>query len=80
MLDARDHPELVSQAAASELAKNVERVVRIRVVGFDWNCPKFITPRYTAEEVQVAMEPMKARIRQLEEKLATFQDGATEQA
>lgn len=80
VLDARDHPELVSQAAASELAKNVERVVRIRVVGFDWNCPKFITPRYTAEEVQTAMEPMKARIRQLEEKLATLQDGATEQA
>lgn len=80
VLDARDHPELVSQAEASELAKNVERVVRIRVVGFDWNCPKFITPRFTAEEVQTAMEPLKARIRQLEEKLATFQDGATEQA
>lgn len=69
VLDARDHPELVSQAAASELAKNVERVVRIRVVGFDWNCPKYITPRFTAEEVQAAMEPLKARIAELEAQL-----------
>jgi hypothetical protein len=41
---------------------------------------KFITPRRPAEEVQVPMEPMKARVRQMEEKLATLQDGATKQA
>jgi predicted pyridoxine 5'-phosphate oxidase superfamily flavin-nucleotide-binding protein len=80
LLDAREHPDLVSQAAASELAKNVERVVRIRVVGFDWNCPKFITPRYTADEVQIAMEPLKARIRQLEEELASLQVGTIRNA
>ena len=49
--------------------KNVERVVRIRMVGFDWNCPKYITPRFTAEEVQAAMEPLKARIAELESQL-----------
>jgi hypothetical protein len=41
---------------------------------------KFITPHHAAEEVQVPMDPMKARVRQIEEKLATFQDGATKQA
>lgn len=80
VLDAREHPELISQATASELAKNVERLVRIRVVGFDWNCPKYITPRYTTDEVQTAMEPMKARIRQLEEELASLQVGTIRNA
>ena len=28
-----------------------ERVMLIRVAAFDWNCPKFITPRYTLNEL-----------------------------
>lgn len=79
VLDAREHPDLVEKSAPpGGHAAKVERVFVIDVLSFDWNCPKFITPRYTADEVQTAMEPLKARIRQLEEKLATFQDGATE--
>lgn len=81
VLDAREHPDLVEKSTPpGGHASKVERVFVIDVLSFDWNCPKYITTRFTAEEVQAAMEPMKARIRQLEEKLATFQDGATEQA
>ncbi|MBL9183770.1 MAG: pyridoxamine 5'-phosphate oxidase family protein [Verrucomicrobiaceae bacterium] len=81
VLDAREHPDLVERSAPSGgHAAKVERVFVIEVLSFDWNCPKFITPRYTADEVQTAVEPLKARIKQLEEKLATLQDGATEQA
>lgn len=69
VLDARDHAELVLQVTHAELVKNVERLLRIRVVGFDWNCPKYITPRFTTEEVQSAMEPLKARIAELESQL-----------
>lgn len=79
VLDARENPDFVEKSAPpGGHAAKVERVFVIDVLSFDWNCPKFITPRYTADEVQTAMEPLKARIRQLEEKLATFQDGATE--
>lgn len=28
----------------------VERGFLLRVLAFDWNCPQYITPRYTAEE------------------------------
>ncbi len=69
VLDARDHPELVQQVTTPELAKITERLVRIRVVAFDWNCPKYITPRYTAAEVQTAIAPLKARIAELESQL-----------
>lgn len=81
VLDAREHPDLVEKSAPhAGHASKVERIFVIEVLSYDWNCPKYITPRFTAEEVQAAMAPMKARIRELEEKLATFQDGATEQA
>lgn len=81
VLDAREHPDLVEKATPpGGHAAKVERVFVIDVLSFDWNCPKFITPRYTADEVQTAMEPLKARIRQLEEELATWQVGTTKNA
>ena len=69
VLDARDHPELVSKIAAPDLVKITERIVRIRIVSFDWNCPKYITPRYTAAEVAEVVAPLKQRIAELEAKL-----------
>lgn len=47
-------------------AQQVERIFKIRVTGFDWNCPKYITPRYTAEEVTAAVAPLHRRIAELE--------------
>lgn len=64
--DARQHPELVAEFTEPETQGIVERVVLIHVVSFDWNCPQFITPRYTATEVEVAIAPLKARIAELE--------------
>ena len=69
VLDARDHPELVARIAAPELVKITERIFKIRIVSYDWNCPKYITPRYTAAEVTEAISPLKARIAELEAEL-----------
>ena len=69
VLNAREHPDLVAQLAGPEAAKFVERIFRIRVVSFDWNCPKYITPRFTAEEVETAIAPLKSRIAELEAQL-----------
>jgi len=51
----------------------IERVFVIDVVGFDWNCPKYITPRFTADEVEEAVMPLKQRIAELETLLAANQ-------
>jgi predicted pyridoxine 5'-phosphate oxidase superfamily flavin-nucleotide-binding protein len=67
--DAREHPELVRQFAEPDLQRIVERLFLLEVVSFDWNCPKYITPRYTADEVRELVEPLKARIAELEAKL-----------
>jgi len=66
VLDAREHPDLVARITPPELVKIIERIVRIRIVSYDWNCPKYITPRYTAAEVNELVAPLKARIAELE--------------
>jgi len=67
--DARQHTELVAQIAEKEVHRIVERLFFIEVVSFDWNCPKYITPRYTAAEVEEAVAPLKQRIAELEARL-----------
>jgi uncharacterized protein len=46
------------------------------VLSFDWNCPKFITPRYTADEVEAAVDPLRKRIAELEAALKASQPGS----
>jgi uncharacterized protein len=67
--DAREYPDLVSQLAEKEVRPIVERFFIIDVVAYDWNCSKYITPRYTAEEVAHAIAPLKERIAGLEAQL-----------
>lgn len=70
VLDAREHPDLVEQLTPTpELRSKVERLFLIDIVSFDWNCPQYITPRYTEEELLVAIEPFKKRIAELEARL-----------
>lgn len=70
VLDARLHADLVAATAPpSGHAAAVERVLRITVRAFDWNCPKFITPRFTGEEVAAVVGPLQARIAELEDQL-----------
>jgi uncharacterized protein len=64
--DARQHPELVAQLAEPAVHRIVERLFFIDVISFDWNCPKYITPRYTAAEVEAVVAPLRQRIAELE--------------
>lgn len=70
VLDARERPDLVAALTTPSERNGVERVFQIDVVSFDWNCPQFITPRYTENEVRDAVEPLQRRIADLERQLA----------
>jgi predicted pyridoxine 5'-phosphate oxidase superfamily flavin-nucleotide-binding protein len=76
VLDARQHPELVAQLAGPEVRGIVERSFLIDVLAFSWNCPKYITPRYTAAEVEQATEPIRMRLVELEAQLESQSCGA----
>ena len=62
--DVREHPEL-REGLAVEDGAEVERVVVIDVVSFDWNCPQHITERFTRAEVEAAVEPLYREIDRL---------------
>jgi predicted pyridoxine 5'-phosphate oxidase superfamily flavin-nucleotide-binding protein len=72
--DARAYPELVAQLADPKMQSSVERLVFVDVVSFDWNCPKYITPRYSIDEVEEAVGPLKSRIAELEAQIRSPQD------
>ena len=70
VLDAREHSELADQLSpAPQLRSLIERLFIIDIIGFDWNCPKYITPRFTSAEVNEAVAPLKQRIAELEAQL-----------
>lgn len=43
-----------------------ERIFKLRLEAFDWNCPQHITPRYTEQQVEQAVAPLRQRLQQLE--------------
>lgn len=70
VFDARDHTSLADQLTpAPELRSKIERLFLVEVVSFDWNCPQYITPRFTGAEVERAVAPLRARIAELEAQL-----------
>jgi uncharacterized protein len=71
---ARVHPvspDLLEQFEPNARA-SVERLFFIDVTSFDWNCPKYITPRYTAREVEEAIKPFRRKIAELEAELTAL--------
>jgi predicted pyridoxine 5'-phosphate oxidase superfamily flavin-nucleotide-binding protein len=51
-----------------------ERIFRLRLEAFDWNCPQHITPRFTEREIELAVQPLHERLAQLEAENRALQD------
>ncbi|MBM4384754.1 MAG: pyridoxamine 5'-phosphate oxidase family protein [Deltaproteobacteria bacterium] len=62
---------LAQRLAVPGYKGELESVVEVRVAGFDWNCPQHITPRFTLDEVERAVKPLRERVAELEAKLAS---------
>ncbi len=63
-------PELRAQVTDSGYRASIERIYRMRLAAFDWNCPQHITPRFTNMQIEGAMEPIRDRLAELEEENA----------
>ena len=70
ILNAKEHPALAQALISPGRETATERLFRIHVEAFDWNCPQYITPRFTEAEVQKAIRPLQDRIADLESQLA----------
>lgn len=70
ILSAKEHPALATALIPPECKSATERLFRIRVEAFDWNCPQHITRRFTEADVAQAIRPLQERISELEATLA----------
>jgi predicted pyridoxine 5'-phosphate oxidase superfamily flavin-nucleotide-binding protein len=59
-------PELTMLVTDPNYRAKIERIFRLRLESFDWNCPQHITPRFTEGEVTEAVRPLRDRLAQLE--------------
>jgi hypothetical protein len=58
--------QLVAAVVPRGYPARAERIGVIEVAAFDWNCPQHITQRFTLEQVEEAVGPLRARIAELE--------------
>ena len=59
IIDAGDEPALAQRLAMPDYPGRIERLALITVEAFDWNCPQHITPRFTQDELEVALAPVR---------------------
>ncbi|MBB5517257.1 pyridoxamine 5'-phosphate oxidase family protein [Amphiplicatus metriothermophilus] len=65
VIEAEDDPALVARLSAPGYRAKPERAVVIAVAGFDWNCPQHIPQRFTIEELQSALAPLREEMEAL---------------
>ncbi|MCJ8143447.1 pyridoxamine 5'-phosphate oxidase family protein [Ancylobacter sp. A5.8] len=68
-------PALADQLRVPGYRGRIERLYRLRLTAFDWNCPQHITPRFTESEVAEAVAPLRRRLAELEAENAALKAG-----
>jgi predicted pyridoxine 5'-phosphate oxidase superfamily flavin-nucleotide-binding protein len=74
--DVKGDLDLAQRLASPGYKAELERAVLLRLEAFDWNCPQHITPRFTEAELAQALEPVRQRIRDLEEEVRALRAGS----
>ncbi len=54
-----DEIDILSQLEDSHYRAQIERGIVITLEAFDWNCPQFITPRFSEADVNEAMQKLR---------------------
>jgi predicted pyridoxine 5'-phosphate oxidase superfamily flavin-nucleotide-binding protein len=59
-------PALAARVVDADYRARPERILKLRLAAFDWNCPQHITPRFTQAEIAEALAPLRQRLAALE--------------
>jgi predicted pyridoxine 5'-phosphate oxidase superfamily flavin-nucleotide-binding protein len=70
-------PALTDLVMDQDYKARAERIFRLRLEAFDWNCPQHITPRFTEREIEQAVQPLHARLAEMEAENRALQDRLT---
>ena len=68
-LDPSEHGNLQKLSLDDRHQARTERGFLISIEAFDWNCPQYITPRFTRSEVDQQILSLQSTIAELEAKL-----------
>ncbi|WP_375201380.1 pyridoxamine 5'-phosphate oxidase family protein [Hyphococcus sp.] len=66
LVDLDDDPALIRSLHNPGYHAKPERAFLINVAGFDWNCPQHITERYTRDEIESAVAPLRDELQRLQ--------------
>jgi len=72
-LGALDDPGLTALVTEPGHGAKIERIFRVHLESFDWNCPQHITPRFTEAQVDAAVAPLRAELARLEQENSALQ-------
>lgn len=69
IVEAADDPAAVTALMPPDYRAKPERAFLVDVIGWEWNCPQHITPRFTEAEMMEAIRPLTAELNQLRARL-----------
>jgi uncharacterized protein len=73
VVTAEEDAALVARLMPDGYKAIAERAFLIDIIGFDWNCPQHITPRFTESEIAAAVAPLNAELANLRAEVARLQ-------
>lgn len=67
-----DDPALTALVVDRDYRAVPERLFRLHLNAFDWNCAQHIIPRYSEAQIETAVRPLQDRLAELEAENATL--------
>ena len=77
IVDIGDDPDLVARLHDPAYRAKPERAVVITIAALDWNCPQHLPQRYTLEELEPALAPLREELERLRAENETLRREAT---
>ncbi len=74
VIELKDNPELLDTLDLKDYKFRPERMIIFNIEAYDWNCPQYIVPRYTVDEINEAFLPQKEYITKLEEEIKELKE------
>jgi hypothetical protein len=66
-------PALTARVTEPGHGAKIERIFRVHLENFDWNCPQHITRRFNEAEIETAIAPLRAELARLEQENRALQ-------
>jgi predicted pyridoxine 5'-phosphate oxidase superfamily flavin-nucleotide-binding protein len=66
IVEVAEQPGLTAKLSNDPQGPPAQQLLLVAIEAVDWNCPKYITPRFTLADVEAQLAPLKARIAELE--------------